>query len=59
MPSPSRALQSPTSDRYQAVGDASESFMKIAIDDCELIAQDFLDYYQAKGFEIERLPQGG
>jgi hypothetical protein len=49
-----RSLQVAASERYQAVGDASESFMKIAIADCEQIAQDFLDHYQAKGFKVER-----
>ena len=49
-----RPLQVAASERYQAVGDASESFMKIAIGDCEQIAQDFLDHYQAKGFHVER-----
>ena len=46
-------LQFATSDRYQAVGDASETFMKVALADCELIAQDFLDYYSARGFAVK------
>jgi Protein of unknown function (DUF1570) len=50
----SRAPQRASSDQYQAVGDASESFMKIAIGDCESIAQEFLEHYQAKGFRVKR-----
>ncbi len=49
-----RPPQTASSDEYQAVGDAAESFMKIAIADCELIAQEFLEHYQAKGFKVER-----
>jgi hypothetical protein len=47
------SLQSATSEHYQAVGDASETFMKLSIEDCELIAQDFLDYYRSKGFAVK------
>jgi hypothetical protein len=47
------ALQSAASDRYQASGDASESFMKVTLEDCELIAEDFLDYYMGKGFGVK------
>ena len=47
-------LQSALSDEYQAVGDASESFMKTALGDCERIAGDFLAHYQAKGFQLKR-----
>jgi hypothetical protein len=42
-----------TSERYQAVGDAVESFLKIALGDCEQIAQDYLEYFQAKGFDVK------
>jgi Protein of unknown function (DUF1570) len=47
------SVQTTSSDHYQAVGDASESFMKLSLADCELIAQDFLDYYGAKGFGVK------
>jgi len=49
----SRPAITVTSERYQAIGDAVEPFLKIALADCELIAQDFLDYYQAKGFDVK------
>jgi hypothetical protein len=47
------AVRSALSARYQAVGDAAESFMRISLADCELIAQDFLDYYGARGFAVK------
>jgi len=47
-------LQTVTTDHFQAVGDAAPSFMKITLGDCELIAGDFLDHYQAKGFGVKR-----
>jgi hypothetical protein len=47
------SVQTTTSEHYQALGDASEAFMNIALGDCELIAQDFLDYYRAKGFQVK------
>jgi hypothetical protein len=50
----SRPLVTVSSDGYQAVGDAAASFMKLALGDCELIARDFLDHYQAKGFGVKR-----
>ncbi len=50
----SLALQSTRSDEYQAIGDASESFMKIAVGDCKRIAEDYLAHYQTKGFPVKR-----
>ncbi len=49
----SRPAITVTSERYQVIGDAAEPFLKIALGDCELIAQDYLDYYQAKGFDVK------
>jgi hypothetical protein len=49
----SRQVVTVTSERYQAVGDAAESFLKIALGDCELIADDYLAYYQSKGFDVK------
>ncbi len=46
--------QTATSDQYQIVGDASPAFMKVALGDCDQIAQEFLDHYQAKGFRVKR-----
>jgi hypothetical protein len=48
----SRQLRTERSRTFQAVGDASDAFMKIILDDCELIAADYLDYYRAKRFDI-------
>jgi Protein of unknown function (DUF1570) len=47
------SLRSAASEHYQALGDASESFMKIALEDCERIAQEFLDFYRLKGFQVK------
>ena len=42
------------SDQYQAVGDASASFLKLTLGDCESIAEDYFSYYQAQGFDVKR-----
>jgi hypothetical protein len=42
------------SEQFQAVGDASESFIKLTLDDCELIAHDYFSYYQKQGFDVKR-----
>jgi len=42
------------SEQYQAVGDASESFLKLTLGDCENMAEDYFGYYQAKGFDVKR-----
>jgi Protein of unknown function (DUF1570) len=47
---PTRIVQS---EHFQAVGDASESFMKLTLSDCELITLDYLDHYRAKGFDVK------
>ncbi len=47
-----RSIQTMTSDHFQAVGDASESFIKISLGDCERIAQGYFDHFRAKGFDI-------
>jgi hypothetical protein len=49
-----RPLLTVRSEQYQAVGDAAESFMKITLNDCENIAEDFLAYYQGQGFDVKR-----
>jgi hypothetical protein len=53
----SRPLHTVFTEQYQAVGDAAEPFLKSSTSDCELIARDYLDYYQAKGFEVRRPPR--
>jgi len=50
----SRPLHTVTSEQYQAVGDAAEPFLKITLSDCDQIARDYLEYYQANGFEVRR-----
>ena len=47
-----RPIQTERSEHFQAVGDASDSFMKMTLGDCELITQDYFDHFQAKGFDI-------
>jgi Protein of unknown function (DUF1570) len=49
-----RPLLDLQSDQYQVVGDASESFMKMTLDDCENLAKEFLAYYQERGFDVKR-----
>jgi hypothetical protein len=50
----SRPLLTARSALFQAIGDASESFIKTTLSDCEFIALDFLDHYRAKGFDVKR-----
>ena len=42
------------SEQFQAVGDATESFMKLTLNDCENIAEDYFGYYQEQGFDVKR-----
>lgn len=48
-----RPIRTVRSDHFQAVGDASESFMRITLGDCEGIAQDYFEHFRAKGFDIQ------
>lgn len=41
---------------FEAIGDASESFMKSCLTDCEQLAFDYLKHFKARGFEVE-LPE--
>jgi hypothetical protein len=50
----SRPLRLAATERYQAIGDAEPAFIRATLADCELIAQDYADHYQANGFEIKR-----
>ncbi len=38
---------------YQAVGDASEPFLKLTLSDCEQMAADFLRHFRARGFDVK------
>jgi Protein of unknown function (DUF1570) len=49
-----RPLLSLQSEQYQAVGDATEVFMKLTLNDCEGLAREFLTYYQEQGFDVKR-----
>jgi hypothetical protein len=50
-----RPLRRFDSAHYQAVGDASEAFIKLTLSDCEQIAIDYQNHFRAKGFDV-RLP---
>ncbi len=41
------------SAHYQALGDASETFIKLTLADCEQVALDYLKHYRDKGFDIK------
>ncbi len=43
------------SAHYQAVGDASEAFIKLTLSDCEQMAADYVTHFRARGFDV-RLP---
>ncbi len=49
----SRPLRTLKSAHYQAIGDASESFMKLTLSDCERLAADFLRHFQTRGFDVK------
>ena len=42
------------SEQYQAVGDATEAFMKLTLNDCESLAREYLAHYQKQGFDVKR-----
>jgi hypothetical protein len=50
----SQPLHTVLSQQYQAIGDATEPFLKTILADCDLIASDYLEHYQAKGFAVKR-----
>jgi Protein of unknown function (DUF1570) len=43
-------LQSP---HYQAIGDASESFIKLTLSDCEQAAADYVRHFRSRGFDVK------
>jgi Protein of unknown function (DUF1570) len=47
-------LNTVRSEHYQGVGDASESFLKLTLGDCENIAEDYFAYYLGQGFDVKR-----
>jgi hypothetical protein len=41
------------STHYQAIGDASTTFIKLILSDCEQVALDYLNHYRTKKFDIK------
>ncbi len=48
-----RPLLTLKSAHYQAVGDASETFIKLTLSDCEKMAADYLHHFRARGFDVK------
>ena len=49
-----RPLLNMSSEQYQAVGDATEPFMKLTLNDCDNLARQYLAHYQEQGFDVKR-----
>jgi hypothetical protein len=49
-----RPLSILKSAHYQAVGDASERFLRLTLSDCENMAADFLRHFRARGFNVKQ-----
>ena len=47
-----RPLLTMKTDHYQAVGDASEGFIKLTLSDCEKMASDYLAHFRSRGFDV-------
>ncbi len=41
------------SAHYQAIGDASATFFKLTLSDCEQMATDFLEHFRSHGFDVK------
>ena len=41
------------SRHHQAIGDASEAFIKLTLSDCKQIAEDFQKHFREKGFDVK------
>jgi hypothetical protein len=41
------------SAHYQAIGDASEPFIRLTLADCEEMAADFLHHFRSRGFDVK------
>jgi Protein of unknown function (DUF1570) len=48
-----RPISTLKSAHYQAIGDASTTFIKLTLSDCEQMASEFLAHFRSKGFEVE------
>lgn len=52
-----RSVATTRSPHYLGIGDASDSFRSLTLQDCEAVAADYLDYYQSQGFKVA-MPAG-
>jgi hypothetical protein len=48
-----RPLLTVRTPHYQAIGDASELFIKLTLSDCEQITAEFLKHFQSRGFDVK------
>lgn len=48
-----RPLLTLKSTHYQAIGDASESFIKLTLSDCEKLSADFIRHFRGRGFDVK------
>jgi hypothetical protein len=48
-----RPLLMRRSAHYQAIGDASEPFIKLTLADCEKMAAEFLHHFRSRGFDVK------
>src|SRR5262249_31489909 len=56
-----RPLSLLKSAHYQAIGDASEPFIRLTLSDCEQMAADYLQHFPSRGFDVKlpgRRPTG-
>jgi hypothetical protein len=49
----SRTISTFKSTHYQAIGDASDMFIKLTLSDCEQMALDFVNHFRPKGFDVK------
>jgi hypothetical protein len=52
-----QALRSWKSAHYQAIGDASEAFIKLTLSDCEKMAVDYIKHFRSRGFDVKLPPR--
>jgi hypothetical protein len=52
-----RSVGTTRSPHYLGIGDTSESFRSLTLQDCEGVAADYLDYYRSQGFKVA-MPSG-
>jgi tetratricopeptide (TPR) repeat protein len=47
-----KPFRSVRSGHFVAVGNAADSYLRVALRDCEAVARDYQEYYQARGFPV-------